>query len=71
MKRRESVSPSSGTYYALVKIRGKQIKASLQTKNLVEARRKLKTKRKELELIDPEQGKITLVELCDKPELRS
>ena len=41
-------NPSSGTYYALVKIRGKQIKASLKTKGLVEARRKLKLKRDEL-----------------------
>jgi len=49
-----------------VKIRGKQIKASLKTKSIVEARRKLKTKPEELEVIDPEQGKITLVELCDK-----
>ena len=59
-------NPSSGTYYALVKIRGKQIKASLKTKGLVEARRKLKLKREELELIDPEQGKITLIDLCEK-----
>ena len=60
------LNPSSGTYYAVVKIRGKQIKASLKTKNKQEARRKLKIKRKELESIDPEQGKITLQALCDK-----
>jgi integrase len=57
---------SSGTYYALLKIRGKQIRSSLKTKILVEARRKLKKKREELESIDPEQGKITLDELCKK-----
>jgi len=57
---------SSGTYYALVKIRGKQIRSSLKTKILVEARRKLKKKREELESIDPEQGKISLDALCDK-----
>jgi integrase len=57
---------SSSTYYALLKIRGKQIRSSLKTKILVEARRKLKKKREELESIDPEQGKITLDELCKK-----
>jgi integrase len=59
-------NPSSGTYYALLKIRGKQIRSSLKTKILVEARRKLKKKREELESIDPEQGKITLDDLCKK-----
>jgi hypothetical protein len=53
-------NPSSGTYYARLKIRGKQIKSSLKTKILVEARRKFKSKREELEVIDPEQGKIKL-----------
>jgi hypothetical protein len=33
-------NPASGTYYALVKVRGKQIKSSLKPKNLLEARRK-------------------------------
>jgi len=29
-------NPSSGTYYALVKVRGKQIKSSLESKGLAE-----------------------------------
>ena len=33
-------NPSNGTYYAVTKVRGKQIKASLKTKSLPEARRK-------------------------------
>ena len=35
-------NPSSGTYFARVKLRGKEIKQTLKTKNLATARRKLK-----------------------------
>jgi hypothetical protein len=45
-------SPSSQQYYALLKIRGKQIKRSLKTNNLPEARRKLKDFRRDQERID-------------------
>ena len=31
--------PSSGTYYAVVRLNGKQFKSSLETKSLPEARR--------------------------------
>ena len=61
-------NPSSGTYYALVKVRGKQIKNSLETKNLPEARRKLKDFKADLERIDTSLGKITLSQLSDKYE---
>lgn len=61
-------NPSSGTYYALVKVRGKQIKSSLETKNLPEARRKLKDFKADLERIDTSLGKITLSQLADKYE---
>jgi hypothetical protein len=53
-------NPSSGSYYALVKIRGKQIKQSLKTDNLPEARRKLRDFKTEYTKIDPEAGRITV-----------
>ena len=59
-------NPSSGKYYALVKVRGKQIKSSLKTDSLPEARRKLKDFKRDLERIDPEAGRITMEELCDR-----
>ena len=46
-------NPSSGTYYALVKVGGKQIKNSLKTPNLAEARRKLKDFRNDISRVDP------------------
>jgi len=58
-------NPSSGTYYALVKIRGKQIKKSLKTKDLQTARRKLKDKRRELEQTDQQAAKLSLAHYAD------
>jgi hypothetical protein len=52
---------SSGSYYALLKVKGKQIKQSFETKNLHEARRKMKDFRIEQSKI---VGKMTLDELC-------
>jgi len=57
---------SSGSYYALVKVRSKQIKRSLETKNQAEARRKLKDFRRDCERLDPSMGGITLGQLIDK-----
>lgn len=59
-------NPSSGTYYALVKIRGKQIKRTLKTTNLPEARRKLRDFKNEQARIDPEAGRVTVDALCDR-----
>jgi hypothetical protein len=59
-------NPSSGTYYALVKIRGKQIKRSLDTDNLPEARRKLRDFKNERARIDQEVGRLTVDALCDR-----
>ena len=53
------------TYYALVKVRGKQFKSSLKTDNLAEARRKLKDYRNDIGRIDPNRGKITVEGLAD------
>jgi len=55
----------SKTYYALVKVRGKQFKSSLKTDNLAEARRKLKDYRNDIGRIDPNRGKITIEGLAD------
>jgi integrase len=59
-------NPASGTYYALVKVRGKQFKSSLKTDNLAEARRKLKDFRNDIGRIDPDAGKITVEALADR-----
>jgi len=59
-------NPSSGSYYALVKIRGKQIKQKLKAHDLAEARRKLRDFKAEREKIDPEAGRITVDALCDR-----
>jgi integrase len=61
-------NPSSGSYYALVKIRGKQIKQSLKTSDLPEARRKLRDFKSDQARIDPDAGRITVSALCDRLE---
>ena len=58
-------NPSSGTYYAILKVKGKQLKESLKTKNLPEARRKLKDKRNEVFLTDQKSVKNTLAHYAD------
>jgi integrase len=58
-------NPSSRSYYALVKIRGKQIKRSLDTDSLPEARRKLRDFKNEQARIDLEAGRVTVDALCD------
>jgi hypothetical protein len=42
-------NPRSGTYFALVKVKGKQFKQSLRTDNLPEARCKLADFKRDLE----------------------
>jgi len=59
-------NPASLQYYALVKIKGKQIKRSLGTDNLAEARRNLRTFKTDQALIDPLAGKLTVDGLCDR-----
>ncbi|HEY6675654.1 MAG TPA: tyrosine-type recombinase/integrase [Terrimicrobium sp.] len=61
-------NPSSGTYFARVKLRGKEIKQTLKTKNLATARRKLKDFKRDLENLDLDAEQITLKELADKFE---
>ena len=61
-------NPSSGTYFARVKLRGKEIKQTLKTKNLATARRKLKDFKRDLENLDFDAEQITLKQLADKFE---
>ena len=61
-------NPTSGTYFARVKVRGKEIKRSLETTNLLEARRKLKDFRISAERLDPAANPITLFKLTEKFE---
>jgi hypothetical protein len=58
-------NPSSQQYYALLKIRGKQIRRSLKTANLQEAKRKLLAFKTDQAKIDPLAGKTTVAALCD------
>ncbi len=48
------------TYYALLKVRGKQVRQSLETEDIEIARRKLVVKRAELEQTDPALARRTL-----------
>jgi integrase len=59
-------NPSSRSYYAVLKVRGKQIKRSLTTRDLSEAKRKLLDFKKDQERIDPEAAQLTVGALCDR-----
>ncbi len=61
-------NPSSGSYYAIIKKSGKQIKRSLETDNLPEARRKLRVFRTDAETLDLGSRKLTLEKLADRYE---
>ena len=50
----------SGVYYALIKFRGKQIRRTLETKDLALARRNVLDLRRDLDLTDPELAHRTL-----------
>lgn len=56
----------SGTYYALLKKNGKQIRASLETKDRDLAKRRLAEKRTEFEHVDLSNSRLTLTELVEK-----
>ena len=56
---------SSRSYYALIKLRGKQIKRKLDAHDLAEAKRKLRDFKDEQERIDG-GGQITVGTLCDR-----
>ena len=58
-------NPSSRTYYALVKVRGKQFKQSLKTTDLPEAKRKLRDYRASLEVAKPSSGRVTVKSVCE------
>lgn len=59
-------NPASGTYYAPVKVRGKQFKSSFKTDDLAEAHRKQKDYRNDIGRVDPDAGKITVEALADR-----
>jgi hypothetical protein len=56
---------STGKYYALLKVRGKQIKRSLGTDNLPTARRVPKDFMREQERIHPETGRFNVQSLIE------
>src|SRR5438105_955336 len=55
---------SNGTYYARIKVGGKEIRRSLETTDPALARRNLSKLRDEEAQIDRSKGKLTLKELC-------
>ena len=57
---------SSGTYYARVRVDGKEIKQSLRTKDRAIAKRELKDFKEKQRQLDRSKGKITLAKLCDQ-----
>jgi integrase len=57
---------TSGTYYARIRVDGKEIKRSLATTDRAIAQRELARFKNEQRQIDRSQGKLTLAELCDR-----
>ncbi len=57
-------NPTSKTYFARLKVRGKEIKRSLRTNDLAEARRKLRDFRHEVGRLDLAAGRKSVAELC-------
>jgi hypothetical protein len=56
----------NGNYYARFKSGGKEIRRSLETTDRKLAERNLAKTKEEQSQIDRSQGKLTLVELCDR-----
>lgn len=57
---------SSGVYYARIKVRGKEIRRSLQTTDRTLAKRRLAALKEAQAEVDHSKGKLTLAELCDQ-----
>jgi integrase len=57
---------SSGVYYARIKVRGKEIRRSLQTTDRMHAKRKLAALKEAQAEVDHSKGRLTLAELCDQ-----
>ena len=57
---------ATGTYYALVKVKGKQIRRSLETSDRPLAKRKLADLQRDLLRVDASAGKLSLADLCDR-----
>jgi hypothetical protein len=57
---------SNGVYYARIKVDGKEIRKSLKTTDRTLAKRLLTQFKQEQRQIDRSQGRITLLELCDR-----
>jgi integrase len=57
---------SNGVYYARIKVRGKEIRRSLETTDRVFAKRKLAVLKEAQAEVDHSKGKLTLAELCDQ-----
>src|SRR6266705_3160454 len=57
---------SNGVYYARIKVRGKEIRRSLETTDRDLAKRRLAVLKQEQAGVDHSKGKLTLAELCDR-----
>jgi integrase len=57
---------SSGVYYARIKVRGKEIRRSLETTDRTFAKRKLAAFKEAQSEVDHSKGKLTLAELSDQ-----
>ena len=61
-----TVTNPKGTYYALVKTQGKQVRKSLETADKATATRKFADFQRDLGKVDSSQGRLTLRELCKR-----
>ena len=57
---------STGTYYAVLRYRGKLIRKSLETPDRPLAKRRLADFRRSIEKVDPKAGRVTMAELADR-----
>ena len=55
----------TGTYYALLKVKGRQVRRSLETDDRPLAKRRLRDLQNDLGRVDASAGKLSLAELCD------
>ena len=57
---------ATGTYYALVKVKGRQVRRSLETDDRALAKRRLTDLQRDLLRVDVGAGRLSLADLCDR-----
>ena len=57
---------ATGTYYALLKVKGRQVRRSLGTTDRALAKRKLTDLQRDLQHVEVGAGRLSLADLCDR-----